>query len=46
MEEIEKLKRELSHPEINTRFRAIEKLANLKTPPAIFPFIRNLSPRK
>jgi HEAT repeat protein len=43
MEEIEKLKRELSHPEINTRFRAIEKLANLKTPPAIFLLLETLA---
>ncbi|MEO0097211.1 MAG: HEAT repeat domain-containing protein [candidate division WOR-3 bacterium] len=43
MDEIERLKRELSHPEINRRFKAIEDLAFLKTPPAIFLLLETLA---
>ncbi len=43
MEELEKLKRELFHPDINTRFQAIEKLANLKTAPALFLLLETLA---
>ncbi|MEO0088454.1 MAG: HEAT repeat domain-containing protein [candidate division WOR-3 bacterium] len=43
MDEIERLKRELSHPEIRRRLKAIEDLAFLKTPQAIFLLLETLA---
>lgn len=43
MADIERLKRELSHPEISRRLKAIEDLAFIKTAPAIFLLLETLA---
>lgn len=43
MDEIERLKRELSHPEISRRLKAIEDLASLRTASAIFLLLETLA---
>ncbi|MCS7249443.1 MAG: HEAT repeat domain-containing protein [candidate division WOR-3 bacterium] len=43
MDDIERLKRELFHPEISKRLKAIEELAFLKTAPAIFLLLETLA---